>query len=187
MAHPAAGDHIAYAMTAITAGIGSHIKTRLLGDPIRGGLILHQGKIPYYRAADAAKAANLQTVRGGAMTTFYTAFDPEVKVIQALRNRMTPGYLETGKGHRLQLRFQFRDRRSCPGTTKTFPFFSVYWEPELYAAQYTKNPEDFRQLYADYRARKPDAAKVSAREPVYPGRLHNCSRRAATTCTTSRK
>ena len=158
----AAGDHIAYAMTAMSAGIGSHIKTRSIGDPIRGGSILHQGKIPYYRAADAAKAANLQNGRGGAMTTFYTGYDPEVKVIQALRNPMTPASKQV-KG--IDYNFGFNSvLAEAVRDDKPISLFSVYWEPELYAAQYSKNPEDFRQLYADYCARKPDAEQVPARE-----------------------
>lgn len=40
----AAGDHIAYTMTYMSAGIGSYLNTRTLGDPVRGGAVLHQGK-----------------------------------------------------------------------------------------------------------------------------------------------
>ena len=86
----AAGDHIAYAMTAMSAGIGSHIRTRSLDDPIRGGAILHQGKITYYRSLVGAIGANLQNGRGGAATAYYTCFDPEVSTIQAMKNPMTP-------------------------------------------------------------------------------------------------
>lgn len=41
----AVGDHIAYMMTASSAGIGTNIMSRSKGDPVRGGLIEHQGKI----------------------------------------------------------------------------------------------------------------------------------------------
>ena len=68
-------------MTAMSAGIGSHIKTRSLGDSVRNGLIQHQGKLPYYRALVGAINANLQNGRGGAATQHYTAFDPEEEVI----------------------------------------------------------------------------------------------------------
>jgi len=37
-------DHIAYTMTYMSAGIGHHLKTRSLGDAVRGGLIAHQGR-----------------------------------------------------------------------------------------------------------------------------------------------
>lgn len=39
------GDHIAYMMTVNSAGIGSNIQTRAMGDGVRGGLIKHQGRI----------------------------------------------------------------------------------------------------------------------------------------------
>ncbi|HQX90655.1 MAG TPA: ribonucleotide reductase N-terminal alpha domain-containing protein, partial [Moraxellaceae bacterium] len=52
----AIGDHIAYRMTAASAGIGSHYITRSKGDPVRGGLIEHQGKLPYF--ASLGKAVN---------------------------------------------------------------------------------------------------------------------------------
>lgn len=38
------GDHIAYMMTVMSAGIGSNLQCRSIGDPVRGGLIKHQGK-----------------------------------------------------------------------------------------------------------------------------------------------
>ena len=68
----AAGDHIAYIMTSQSAGIGAHVKTRSLKEPIRKGSIEHQGKIPYYKAIVAMTGANLQNGRGGAATVHYT-------------------------------------------------------------------------------------------------------------------
>lgn len=82
----AIGDHIAYRMTASSAGIGSHIITRSKGDPVRNGLIMHQGKLPYYAALGKAVNANMQAGRGGACTTYYSGFDPEAEVIAHLRN-----------------------------------------------------------------------------------------------------
>lgn len=41
----AVGDHIAYTMTVMSAGIGSNLQCRSLGDPVRGGLIRHQGRL----------------------------------------------------------------------------------------------------------------------------------------------
>lgn len=40
----AIGDHIAYMMTVSSAGIGSNIMSRSINDPVRGGVIRHQGK-----------------------------------------------------------------------------------------------------------------------------------------------
>jgi ribonucleoside-diphosphate reductase alpha chain len=73
-------------MTAASAGIGSHIITRSKGDPVRGGLIEHQGKLPYFASLGKAVHANMQAGRGGACTTYYSGFDPEAEVIAYLRN-----------------------------------------------------------------------------------------------------
>lgn len=40
----AIGDHIAYLMTVSSAGIGSNIMSRSENDPVRGGVLKHQGK-----------------------------------------------------------------------------------------------------------------------------------------------
>lgn len=40
----AIGDHIAYKMTCMSAGIGSYIDTRTVNDPVRKGAIIHQGR-----------------------------------------------------------------------------------------------------------------------------------------------
>jgi ribonucleoside-diphosphate reductase alpha chain len=141
----AAGDHIAYMMTVMSAGIGTHIKTRSLGDPVRNGLIQHQGKLPYYRAMVGAIGANLQNGRGGAATIYYTAYDPEIEVIAKAKNPMTP----TTK--------QVRGCDYSFGSNKFFArkaakdeqvgLFSYYDAPEVYEAQYSKDEGLFEKLY----------------------------------------
>lgn len=85
-----AGDNIAYMMSASSAGIGGYIESRSLKDEVRGGIIEHQGKLPYYRAVTAAVKSNLQNGRSGAITITYSCYDPEVAVIQKLKNPITP-------------------------------------------------------------------------------------------------
>lgn len=141
----AAGDHIAYMMTCMSAGIGTHIKTRSLKDPVRNGMILHQGKIPYYRAMVGAIGANLQNGRGGASTVHYTAFDPEAEVIAKAKNPMTP----TSK--------QVRGCDYSFGANKFFArkaaknedigLVSYHYAPEVYEAQYSKDENEFERLY----------------------------------------
>jgi len=141
----AAGDHIAYMMTVMSAGIGSHIKTRSLGDEIRSGLIQHQGKLPYYRSMVGAIGANLQNGRGGASTVYYTAYDPEIDVIAKLKNPMTP------------LAKQIRGCDYNFGSNKFFArkaakneeigLFSFLDAPEVYEAQYSKDDKEFERLY----------------------------------------
>lgn len=41
---------LAYTLTTAGAGVGAHMKTRSIGDAVRGGLVKHAGKVPYYRA-----------------------------------------------------------------------------------------------------------------------------------------
>ena len=160
----AAGDHIAYAMTACSAGIGSHIKTRSLGDPVRNGLIQHQGKLPYYRALVGAINANLQNGRGGAATVHYTAFDPEVEVIQKLKNPMTP---EAKRVRGIDYSFggnKFLARKAAKD--EDIALFSYKDNPELYEAMYSKDENEFEKLYNAYLLTSPSVKFVSARKVV---------------------
>ena len=159
-----AGDVIAYSMTCMSAGIGSHIKTRSLGDPVRSGLIQHQGKIPYYRALVGAINANLQNGRGGAATQHYTAFDPEVQVIQKLKNPMTP----TSKQVRgIDYSFgsnKFFARKAA--TNEDIALFSYQDQPDLYEAMYSKDSSLFEKLYNEYLNSPTKKTFVNAREIV---------------------
>lgn len=86
----ASGDHISYMMTVGSAGQGSKIYTRPLDAPIKGGSIVHSGKINYYKAQVAMINANLQNGRGGAETQSYDCYDPEWQTIQKFKNQLTP-------------------------------------------------------------------------------------------------
>lgn len=156
----AAGDHIAYMMTCMSAGIGTHIKTRSLGDPVRGGMIQHQGKLPYYRAMVGAIGANLQNGRGGASTVYYSAFDPEVEVIQKLRNPMTPQTKRIAGCH-----YNFGSNKLFArkvAKNETFAPFSYYNNANLYEAMYEKDQSKFEKLYAEWESRAP--VKLNARD-----------------------
>ena len=158
----AAGDHIAYMMTCMSAGIGSHIKTRSLGDPVRGGVIQHQGKLPYYRALVGAVQANLQNGRGGAATVHYTAYDPEVEVIQKLRHPMTPTNKKIAGCH-----YSFGSNKSFArkvARNEDVALFSYLDQPELYEAQYAKDQKVFDKLYEEYVNSGKVKIKLNARE-----------------------
>lgn len=158
----AAGDHIAYMMTCMSAGIGTHIKTRSLGDPIRSGMIQHQGKLPYYRAMVGAIQANLQNGRGGASTVHYTAYDPEVEVIQKLRHPMTPANKKIGGCHYSFGSNKYFARKVAKN--EEIYLFSYGDAPDLYESQYDKDPNKFEQLYDKYVASGIAKLKVNARE-----------------------
>lgn len=160
----AAGDHIAYAMTCMSAGIGTHIKTRSMGDPIRGGLIEHQGKLPYYRAMVGAIGANLQNGRGGASTVYFSAFDPEVEVIQKLRNPMTPQSKRIAGCH-----YAFSSNKTLArrvARDEQFTLFSYKENEELFESMFLKDQSKFETLYAEYEKTADPKLKRSAREIV---------------------
>jgi ribonucleoside-diphosphate reductase alpha chain len=157
----AAGDHIAYMMTVMSAGIGSHIRTRSIGDPVRSGLIVHQGKIPYYRSLVGAISANLQNGRGGAATVYYTAYDPEVEVIAKLKNPMTPASKQVrGCDYNFGSNKFFAKKAA---RDEEIALFSYADAPELYEAQYGSS-EDFENLYNKFLESDTPRKMVSARK-----------------------
>ena len=159
------GDHIAYTMTYMSAGIGAHHQIRSVGDPVRGGVIKHLGKLGYYRSLVGAVKANLQNGRGGAAATFYNMFDPEVDVITRLKNPMTT---EDKK---------IRGMDYSAGSNKFFArkaarneevfLFNCFTAPDLYDAMYSSDVESFAKLYDKY-DQDPDFKKtyVNARENI---------------------
>lgn len=156
----ATGDHIAYMMTCASAGIGTHIKTRSIKDPVRNGVIEHQGKLPYYRSMVGAIGANLQNGRGGASTVFYSAFDPEVETIQKLRHPTTPQSKRIAGCH-----YSFGSNRvfgRLVAKNQEYAPFSYYDNKELFESQYEKDHSKFESLYADYL--KNAKVKLNARD-----------------------
>ncbi len=141
----AAGDHIAYTMTYSSAGIGSLIETRSLGDEVRGGIILHQGKLPYYRALVGAIKANLQNGRGGAATSTYYCYDPEVFEIQKLKNPLTPAAKQIrGCDYSLAFNKFFAIKAA---KNEDVALFSIKNAPEIYEAMVSKDPDSFEAIY----------------------------------------
>jgi len=158
----AAGDHIAYKMTCLSAGIGAKLRTRSIMDPVRGGLFPHQGKLPYYRAQKAMTGANLQNGRGGAETMHYDAFDPQVETIIVLRNPMTPADVKIGG-----MDYSFGSNKvfaRAVANNQQYATFSRYHEPELEEAMYKADQTEFEQRYAEYLTRAPKAAFLPARD-----------------------
>lgn len=158
----ATGDHIAYMMTCNSAGIGTHIKTRSIGEPVRAGMIPHQGKLPYYRAMVGAVQANLQNGRGGASTVHYTAYDPEVEVIQKLRHPLTPEAKRISGCHYSFGSNKFFARKVAKN--EEYAPFSYLSNPELYEAQYIADSTAFEDLYSKHE--QTATKKLNAREIV---------------------
>ncbi|HET8900124.1 MAG TPA: ribonucleoside-diphosphate reductase subunit alpha [Rhodanobacteraceae bacterium] len=159
----AVGNHIANTMTYMSAGIGAHMQTRSLNDPVRGGVIRHQGKLPYFRALVAEVKSNLQNGRGGACTSYFSIFDPEVDTLLRLKNPMST---EDKKIRGMDYSWganQFFARKVA--LNEPVFLFNCYTAPELHAALYSGDEARFATEYARREA-DPTFAKtwVSARE-----------------------
>lgn len=144
----AIGDHIAYTMTYMSAGIGSYLESRSLGDPVRNGAIKHQGKLPYYRALDGAVHANLQAGRGGACTTYFSAFDPEVVDITKLKNPMTTKDKQIRGLDYAMMQNKFFAKKVAKN--EDIFLFNVYSAPDLTKAMFSGDIEEFERIYNEY-------------------------------------
>lgn len=159
----AAGDHIAYMMTVMSAGIGAHINTRSFEDPVRGGVIPHMGRGPYYRALVGAIKANLQNGRGGAATAYYEMFNPDLPTIARYKNPMaTEDRKIRGIDYAMCTNKFFA--RKARNNEDMFTF-NVHTAPDLYYAFYSDNWARFEELYHQYE-QDPNFKKnyVNARE-----------------------
>ena len=141
----AVGDHIAYRMTAASAGIGSHLITRSKGDPVRGGLIEHMGKLPYFASLGKAVHANMQAGRGGACTTYYSGFDPEAEIIAYLRNpRSTEDRKNRDLHYALVTNRLFAEKAARNESAFSF---NVHTAPALTALFFSGDSDGFRKEY----------------------------------------
>ena len=141
----AAADHISYMMTCASAGIGSHIKTRSRGAKVRQGAIMHLGKLPYYKVAQAAVGANLQSSRGGAMTMHYNALDPEILDLLSLKNVQT---VEQKRIKDIDYSFGFNEEFARRVAKNESWMLVDYGDaPELYESMYEADQSRFVELY----------------------------------------
>lgn len=144
----AAGDHISYMMTVGSAGQGSKIYTRSLGSPVKGGAIIHSGKINYYRAKVAMINANLQNGRGGAETEYYDCFDPEWQSIQKFKNQMTPQARQVrGLDYAMCFNSFFLNKAKKKEQIALLDYAKF---PDLYEAMANSDSSEFETLYNKY-------------------------------------
>jgi ribonucleoside-diphosphate reductase alpha chain len=149
-------------MTYSSAGIGSSIRTRTLNDSVRGGIIKHQGKLPYYRSLVGAIKANLQNGRGGAATVTYYCYDPEVLTIQSLKHPLTPQSKQIrGIDYCMAFNRFFVEKAA---NNKDIALFSLKEAPEIYEAISDKDQTKFEKLYNKAIKEKRYHSFVSARE-----------------------
>lgn len=159
----AIGDHIAYTMTYMSAGIGGIINTRSLGDAVRNGTITHQGKLPYYRSLAGAVKANLQGGRGGACTSYFSCFDPEALTIINLQN---PRSTRDKQNRDIHFAIMFNRFFAVKVMKNEDIFtFNIKTAPDLMEAFFSGDNEKFETIYNKYEA-NPDFKKnyISARK-----------------------
>jgi ribonucleoside-diphosphate reductase alpha chain len=142
------GLHIAYTMTYMSAGCGTHLNTRSLGDAVRGGMIKHQGKLPYIKATKAMVEANLQNGRGGADTLTWSMFDPENETLLQLQNPMSVEEKQI-RGIDYSVTVSKFIARFAGKKGKLFKFNS-FTAPDLYDAFYSADFPRFEALYDKY-------------------------------------
>lgn len=146
----AIGDHIAYTMTYMSAGIGGNLNCRSKFDPVRGGAVEHQGKIPYYQAVAKAVKANLKGGRGGSCTEYFSCFDPEADTIIMLQNPRTP-YEDANRDIHFAMLCNRFFAKKAKAKEDIFTF-NVYTAPDLTAKFYSSDEEGFEALYNKYEA-----------------------------------
>ena len=138
-----AGKIIAGKMTQSSAGIGGHIVTRSIKDPVRNGTIGHLGKLPCYNAVAHVMKEFTQQGRGGAATIYYSVYDPEVIDLQSLKNPMTP----LAKQNRLMDYAMIYNNYfvNAVKNDEVIGLYSFYDAPELYWAQFSKDPNAYEE------------------------------------------
>lgn len=85
----AASSHITDLMTVASAGLGNILRIRSIGDGFDRNRGTHLGKLPYLKSHQSLAKQNKQGSRGGALTTYFTCFDPELFDLIRARNPTT--------------------------------------------------------------------------------------------------
>jgi len=107
-------------------------------------------KIPYYKALAGAVNSSVQNGRGGACTTYFSCYDPEVITLMNLRHPNSPE----------DKRILTMDFAVCTNkhlyrkaaANEDIFLFNSYTAPDLVRAFYDSEPGLFEALYAKYEA-----------------------------------
>jgi len=151
----------AYTMTIASAGIGSTMNCRSLGDPVRGGAITHTGKIPYYRYLEGAVKSTKQSTRGGSSTTHYTILDPEIEDLLRLKHPTTVVDKQVrGLDYSVGVNRYFAEKAS---NGQEWMLCSEFFAPEVYEAMF-KGYSEFKVAYNKYLLSGKPKKMVDAKE-----------------------
>lgn len=166
----AIGNHIAETMTYMSAGIGSYIETRTAKDPVRGGAIEHQGKLPYYKSVGAVVTENLQAGRGGACTEYFSAYDNEAVKITQLQNVRAVVEARNRDIHFAMLVNRWVGKKVA--RDEQIFFFNCYTAPDLHKKLFSSDMDGFEKLYLKYEQDESfKKTYISARELIVANAL----------------
>lgn len=141
-------NYIAYRVTAIGAGVGGLLRSRNHGEKVRGGAILHNGKLPYFKAVAGDVKANMQSGRAGAFTGYYNIFDAEANQIAQLQNPRTPPNRRNRDMH-FAVQYHSLFMKKAALDEEVF-IFSCKTAPDLFEAFYGSDRKAFAKLYEKY-------------------------------------
>ncbi|URC22573.1 ribonucleoside-diphosphate reductase I subunit alpha [Serratia phage vB_SmaM-Kamaji] len=140
-----AAQHIVFKMVAARAGIGYHLESRSVSDPVRHGAFPHSGKLPYYRHIDRSVKANTQQSRGGSATVSYPFFDPELYSIFKAKSNRSP---EDAKIDKMDYSMSFNALLMKRYVQKgNITLMSYLHAPEVHEAFYSADEAKFEEIY----------------------------------------
>lgn len=162
---------LAYTLTTSGAGVGAHMKTRSINDAVRGGLVKHAGKVPYYRAFANIMKSSTQGSRSGAATMYFPIFDPEIEVLVGLKNPLsTLANRVRDSDYGFSINKPFLKRAF---TGKPFWLFSYKDNPELYEKFYHWDSETFDKELEQFAKDNPDkVTEVDAKQLLSTALTH---------------
>lgn len=160
----ATNEYLAYRGTCWSAGIGSYIQCRSVGDPVRDGYTIHQGLLPYEKAQGANVNANNQGGRGGSLNAYFGAYNPEAQKLIVMGNPRTPQDSRNIEIHATMMLNAFLMKRSAE-RQEVFSF-TVRSHPDLMAKFFTGDQQGFEDLYLKYENDGKPKKMVSARELI---------------------
>lgn len=140
-----AATHVAYDMTAKSAGIGIELNTRAPKDPVKNGRIEHGGKYSYFSYIDRAVKANRQEVRGGSATVTIHALDPEIDELLTMRSQRTDSTYRLDKmDYSFAVNNLFLKKVAA---NEMWMSVSPYFAPKLWELSYSGDQEKFEEEY----------------------------------------
>lgn len=105
--------------------------------------------MPYFRSQAFQAKSNMQnSARGGAITQYFSAYDPEVFNLIRMQNPTTVKTLQIRESHFAIMYNTFMAKKAAK-KEKCF-HFNAFTAPDLYEAMFGKDTEEFARLYNKY-------------------------------------